>query len=98
MHITVQWACSGSGDSFCQRFRERFTSRSSKGAVFKADQWNQLLRWFKLKHMCSGNPLQAKRWGSFLGRQYIIFKENPKENSLIPFICLEMNNSVLPYN
>lgn len=57
--------------------------QEQKWAVFKADQRNQHTSWFKLKHMCSGNPLQAKQWGSFLGRQYIIFKENPEEKNLL---------------
>lgn len=66
---------------FLSEVQGTLPEQEKQGAVFKADQRNKLLCWFKLKHMCSGNPLQAKRWGSFLGRQYIIFKESPKENS-----------------
>ena len=83
MYGKAQRACAGSGDSFCQRFRECFPQQEQKWAVFKADQRNQHTSWFKLKHMCSGNPLQAKQWGSFLGRQYIIFKENPEDKNLL---------------
>lgn len=66
---------------FLSEVQATLPQQEQQGTVFGAAQRNQLLCWFKGKHVCSGNPLQAEQWRSFLGRQYTIFKETPKENS-----------------